>query len=376
MKVILEAQYACTAEPRGIGVATIKTISKLLERSKNEYELTFFDFQKERNNRQYINKYFGKYNPIAHECNELDYRILPIWDDEYADRPYNDYMNTNGDIYHFLRPIAIPTNLKGKMIVTILDMIPQLFPKTISGFEYNIFKTALNLIQKMNPHIITISQSAKNDILNYFDFDESNIDVVPCGIDKTIIGEKQSVSKYPYPYFYYVGSIEHRKNILRILEAFETTAEKYADVRLILSGSRTVYQDIDEAINTHKYRDRIILTGYASEEEKNNLLTNATAFLFPSLYEGFGLPVLEAMACGCPVITSNVSSLPEVTGDAGILIDPTSTEQLSFQMERVLLSPSLQSDLRKKGIERAKLFTWDRTAELTEQVYKKVMNEF
>jgi glycosyltransferase involved in cell wall biosynthesis len=356
-------------------MSVIKTVSKLLERSKNEYELSFFDFNKERDNRQYINKYFWRYNPTIHECNELDYRNVSMWDDDYDNRSYDDYMHTNGDVYHFPNPVAIPTNLNGKMIVTIYDMIPYLNPKGLSGYDKNIFKTAIKRIQKMSPHIITISQSAKNDILKFLDFDENNIDVVPRGIDTIMIGEKQSVSESEFPYFYYVGSIEHRKNILRILEAFEKTAEKYAEVRLILSGSRTPYRDIAEAINTHKYRDRIIITGYVSEEEKNDLLSNATAFLFPSHYEGFGLPVLEAMACGCPVITSNVSSLPEVAGDAGILIDPTSTEQLFYEMERVLLSPSLQSDLRQKGLERAKLFTWDRTAEMTEQVYEKVMKQ-
>jgi glycosyltransferase involved in cell wall biosynthesis len=376
MKVILEAHHACIPEPRGIGVATIKTISKLLERSKNEYELTFFDYGKEIDNRQYINKHFGQYNPVIHECNELNYGIVTLWDDDYDDRSYDDYMHTNGDVYHFLNPVAIPTNLNGKMIVTILDMIPQLFPKDLPLFQHKVFMNAMKRVQKMNPHIITISESAKNDILNYFDFDESKVDVVPCGIDKIIIGEKQSVSEHPYPYFFYIGAIEHRKNILRMLDAFGATAEKYADVRLIISGSKTQHPDIAEAIDMHKYRDRIILTGYVSEEEKTNLFENAAAFLFPSHYEGFGLPVLEAMACGCPVITSNVSSLPEVTGDAGILIDPKNTEQLIFEMERVLLSTSLQSDLRQKGLERAKLFSWDRTAEMTEQVYKKVMKEF
>ena len=143
----------------------------------------------------------------------------------------------------------------------------------------------------------------------------------------------------------------------------------------MLAGAK-FYGDsvIIEKISSSSSSSRIIMCGYVTNEQKRALMSGALVFVFPSLYDGFGLPVLEAMACGCPVITSNASSLPEVAGDAGILVNPLDIEQIASEIERVINSDSLRAELRKKGFEQSKLFSWDKTAEKTEEIYRIAQN--
>lgn len=375
MKVILEAQHACELEPRGIGMVTITLIDKIISRKKYNYELTFFDYNKERNNRQYIDLYFKKYKIPIHECNSLDYRIASSSDKTFSDNTYNDYTGTSGDLYCFFHPISIPDRLNGKMVVLVYDVIPLLMSGVASDHQLAKFKLAMARIEKIQPHILTISESAKQDILKFVDIDPNKIHVIKLGFQRSLIA-KETYERRDYEYILYMGAIEDRKNISRIIDAFEIIASKYKQIRLILAGNLpSKYSNIIERINNSSCKDRIILTGYISEEEKYHLLSNALMLVFPSLYEGFGLPVLEAMSCGCPVITSNVSSLPEVAGDAAILIDPYDMEQLACEMERVITSDTLRDEMRNKGYKQSEKFSWDIAAEQVERVYEIAANE-
>ena len=170
----------------------------------------------------------------------------------------------------------------------------------------------------------------------------------------------------------YVGSEDPRKNLLRLIEAFRRISSNHLDVTLLIVG----------AARFHKERARLVahvrdvgLTGRVrfidavTDEDLPRFYSLATVFAYPSLYEGFGLPPLEAMACGTPVVTSNTSSLPEVVGEAGIMVDPHDVQSLADALERVLTDPALASTLRERGLERARRFTWERAARAHLDVY-------
>jgi len=209
----------------------------------------------------------------------------------------------------------------------------------------------------------------------YVDYPEENIFVIHNGIDKDIHfpesnGEVLKSFGISRPYYIYIGEMgEYRKNVFRIISAFEKEAEKNKDIQLVFAGyNRST--SLETVIGKSRFNDRIILTGYVTDEQKRALLSDAVALLFPSLYEGFGLPIIEAMACGCPVITSNISSMPEVAGDAALLIDPYNVEQLAYEMERVLEFSSLRNELIERGFKNCERFSWEKCAVETEKVYK------
>jgi glycosyltransferase involved in cell wall biosynthesis len=167
-----------------------------------------------------------------------------------------------------------------------------------------------------------------------------------------------------------VGLIEPRKNLLRLVEAYESASD-LRDYSLVLAGGLGWdYEPLLRHINESAAKSRILLPGYIHDDDLPALYSLAVAFAYPSLYEGFGLPVLEAMACGTPVVTSNVSSLPEVVGDAGLLVDPQSVGELSESLRRVLAHADLAADLRRRGRERAWRFSWHSTAQKTLDVYR------
>lgn len=377
MKVVLEAQWACTETPRGIHCYTIQAISHLLRRNAYNYGLTFFDENRERNNRKWIEKYFGKYDIPIYECNTLSYRETWFNEDIYKEKSYNDYTGAKGDVFHFPNLISIPGSLSGKMVVTIHDMLPLRYPGYYHPDTYA--RNCLNLerLNRMQPTVITDSEAAKKDILYFSDIPEEKIHIIPLAhsVDNRLYKNNPDILTklgIDSPYLLFLSAIAKNKNLCRIVEAFESLAERIPDIKFVVAGGSALYTDSSaiSKIENSPFASRIVMAGYVSDEQKHILYSNALAFLFPSLFEGFGLPILDAMSRGCPVIASNVSSMPEVAGDAAILIDPHSTEQLAYEMERVISSESLRKELRLKGFERCKKFSWDKTAEMTERVYE------
>jgi len=381
--VILEAQLACTPTPRGIHCYTIQLLRSLLKRNKFQYGLAFFDENRERNNKQWIDKYFGEYNVPIHECNNLNYRAVMDSLDAFERKSYNDYTQTFGDVYHFFN-IFFPDNLKGQSVVTVHDLTPVVMSEYCAPSWTKSSLIGVERLKRAQPTIITVSQHSKSDIVHYTGIPEGKIHVISSSYDEESLlegygSEALSELSVKSPYLLYLGRINVHKNIVRITEAFEMLAQKHPDVNLVIAGfcdpdyshSEPIVKRVKES---PYFGSRIIMPGYVSNEQKNALYSNALAFVFPSIYEGFGLPVLEAMVRGCPVITSNTSSLPEVAGDAAILIDPYDTEQLAHEMERIITSDSLRESLKQKGFARAKMFSWDKTAEMTENVYKSALN--
>lgn len=377
MKVILEAQHAVGhPQLRGVGNYSLELIRALLKRKKFDYELTFFDYNKEMGNMERAQKYFGEYNVPIHECNELDYRIASRDESVFAQRSYNNYTKTDGDIYHFMCPVSVPTNLKGNMIVTVHDVIWEAQPGMIPLHTEVLHKTALERITRINPFIIADSYATKKDILSFTDIPNDNINVIyPSYDEENMYPDNSDVSDIVEgPYFLFVGAFERRKNIAGIINAFSIVAEKNKDIKLIIAGKKVWDDtaDMDNAVNNCRYKDRIRFTGYVDVHTKRKLYSNACAFVFPSFYEGFGIPVLEAMACGCPVITADNSSLLEIGGDAAIYVDAYDNEQLSYEMERILFNDSLRNELITKGSLHKNGFSWDIAAEKLGKIYSEV----
>jgi glycosyltransferase involved in cell wall biosynthesis len=177
--------------------------------------------------------------------------------------------------------------------------------------------------------------------------------------------------KYHLPkrFILYFGTIEPRKNIVGLIKAFELLKEKNKDFKnaclVIAGGKGWLFRDIFEAAEKSKYAKQIIFTGFVSPEDKVYLYNLAELFVYPSFFEGFGFPPLEAMACGVPTITSNTSSLPEIAGEAALMIDPYDVEELAWAMEEILSDGNLSKELGKRSLDRAKMFSWDKCAEET-----------
>ena len=215
--------------------------------------------------------------------------------------------------------------------------------------------------------IIVDSQSTKSDILAFFSIPEDKIHVVHLASDMKPVNARLS-PKYGIrgDYLLYVGTVEPRKNLLRLIEAFTQLDQELKLVIVGVSGwdNRAVYKSKNP---------NIIFTGYVSEEDLPAFYCNAKLLIYPSLYEGFGLPILEAMNCGCPVITSNISSMPEVAGDAALLVDPYNVEEIKSAAQKLLSDGMLRKKMVARGFRQARRFSWEKTADETLQVYQKVL---
>lgn len=266
-----------------------------------------------------------------------------------------------------------------KKILTIHDLIPILFPETCWFIHVFLQKHVLPLTLKNVDVIITVSKNTKQDVIKYLKFPENKIKVVYLGVNEKfnlLKNKNDIVKKYGinFPFILYVGTLEPRKNIPTLIKAFYKIKKNGMKYKLVIVGGKGwKYQEIYETIKKVNLQKEVIFTGYVPDEDLPKLYNAADLFVFPSLYEGFGLPPLEAMACGCPVITSNTSSLPEVIGDAGMMVDPYDVDELAKAMNNVLSDEELREDMIKKGLERVKQFSWEKTAKETKKVYEGIM---
>ncbi|MDD3245398.1 MAG: glycosyltransferase family 1 protein [Methanosarcina sp.] len=288
--------------------------------------------------------------------------------------------NCNIDLIH--NPFQIPTYFKFKKqryIITIHDLTPILFSKTHSLKRSLVYKLLLPKTLKTADKIIADSNSTKDDLVNYFNLPENKIKVIYLAADNkfNILKDTEIQSiKHKYnlnlPFVLYVGTLEPRKNIVTLLKAFSKLKEKVHHKLVIVGNKGWKFKEIFETVDKLDLQNYIIFTGYVQDADLPALYNAADLFVYPSLYEGFGLPPLEAMACGCPVITSNTSSLPEVVGDAGIMVDPYDIDGLADSMYKVLTDEGLRINMSKKGLDRAKMFSWEKCAKETFKVYEEV----
>ena len=233
--------------------------------------------------------------------------------------------------------------------------------------------------------IITISEFSKQEIVKYMHVEPKKIAVVPCGIDHSVFHDKikeEAVTKMKEkyhlaePYFLYLGTLEPRKNIPVIIRAYAELRKRKGDKipKLVLAGKcGWGYDAIFALIQELKLEEMVLFPGYVEETDKPAMLRGAVCFLFPSLYEGFGIPPLEAMACGTPVIVSDAASLPEVVGDGGIQVSYDDYEAISNYMELLSENSVYREEWCKAGVEQANAFAWDKSAKRLLTVYDKIL---
>jgi glycosyltransferase involved in cell wall biosynthesis len=274
---------------------------------------------------------------------------------------------------------------KTRLIVTAHDLSFELYPETFSWKRrfWHFLVDFRRLVCRADT-VIAVSQSTKNDLVAWYGISEEKVTVVLSGIaerfkplshnDVSLLDVKERYH-LPYRFILYLGTFEPRKNILSLIQAYEAFMDlknpAFDRYHLVLAGTRGwKCDDIFHAVERSKHREKIVFPGFIANEDKPALYSLASLFTYPSLYEGFGFPPLEAMACGVPVIASHSASLPEVIGDAGIMIDPYRPDELFHAFEEVLRSRELCQTLRERGLVRAEHLSWQETARQTLELFR------
>jgi glycosyltransferase involved in cell wall biosynthesis len=283
---------------------------------------------------------------------------------------------------HYVLPPMTPC----RSVVTIHDCIHLRFPQYLpSKLGYAYARGQMWAATHQAARVITVSEASKRDILRYFRVPESRIDVIYNAIDDrfwqepTAVEIQQTRERYRLtdPFVLYAGNIKPHKNLERLIEAFHLMRHDnpdLANVQLLIIGDEiSKYATLRRAVHRHKLHKHVRFFGFVSDQTLAALYRLADVFVFPSLYEGFGLPPLEAMASGTPVIASNVSSLPEVVGSAAYMIDPYEPGSIAEGMRRVLTDAPLRADLRLRGLARAREFSWERSIKRVREIYDEVM---
>lgn len=278
---------------------------------------------------------------------------------------------------HLLMPLRrIPT------VFTVHDLIYRLFPSYHKRLNYWYLNVAMPLFVKRADALIAISESSKRDLMRIYGVPGDRITVVyeaasPGFYPATAEAVAEAKSRYGLPqrYLLALGTIEPRKNLMRLVDALRLLRQKDPELCLVIVGSTGwLYQDFFQHLEKLDDPRAVLLSGYVPDSDLPAVITGAAAYVLASLYEGFGLPILEAMACGTPVVCSNTSSMPELAGDAACYFDPHDTSGMTAAIANVLDNRQLREEMRQRGFKQAGLFSWQRTAEETLAVYDRVLS--
>jgi glycosyltransferase involved in cell wall biosynthesis len=310
-----------------------------------------------------------KKSGIAPKNNTL--RIL--W--EQVTLPYYS-MNDRLDLFHYTDHSLSILKRTHPVIITVHDIAYVRFPNLLNKSRRIYKKNILKMSIKKADIIVADSYSTKRDIIEFFNVEEKKIKVVYLGVEYRFrpisnVEEYRLRNNLPSKMILNVGTLEPRKNIVALIRAFKKLKGRgLKDYKLVIAGDKGwLYKQIFKEIESNDLQKEVLFLGIVEDEDLPMLYNCADIFVYPSLYEGFGLPPLEAMACGIPVITSNTSSLPEVVGNAGIMVDPDDVNSLCEAMYNVLKDKELWHQMSKKGLERAKLFPWEDTAKKVLEIY-------
>lgn len=284
------------------------------------------------------------------------------------------------DIFH--SQFSVPPWLRARSVLTVYDLAFERFPHFFNSKERLLMKVLVPWSCRRADHIITISECSKRDLVEMYRVKPERITVTYPGPAENCqpIDQEQAQDRLreaygiKSPFILYVGNLEPRKNLSRLLEAFAELKRKERVVhKLVIVGQKAwLFDGIFATIRDQSLAGEVVLTGYIPANDLPFFYNAASFMIYPSLYEGFGLPVVEAMACGTPVITSLGSSLEEIAQDAALLVDPYSVSSIAAAMEKLANGPDLQRKLRVAGLARAACFSFQRMAEQTQSVYHRV----
>lgn len=286
------------------------------------------------------------------------------------------------DLIHNMCQYPVNPSVK-RSIITIFDLIPILYPELVTPVYAWQSKHLLPRVLKKSSRILAISEHTKQDIVKRYHISPDKIDVTHLGVsDHFRQHEQEEVHTFKEqnnlqdPYILFVGALEPKKNVPSIIKAFSICHKQLPHLKLVIAGkSSWKYQEIFLLIKELDLEKSIRILNFVQYQNLPLLYSGAEVFIFPSLYEGFGLPPLEAMKCGTPVIVSNRSSLPEIVGEHGLMVDPGDINELSRQILKVILDKDFKAYLMDYYLKRAHLFTWDRCVRKTMNSYEKALNE-
>jgi glycosyltransferase involved in cell wall biosynthesis len=287
----------------------------------------------------------------------------------YARRKHVDLLHVPSSVMPVFAPC--PT------VISILDVTVLESPQNFNAWQRSYSRLFIPLSARRTSLIVTISEHSKRDIVEHLHVPSAKIAVTQLAASpdfRPISADDIAAIKLRYnlrSFILTVGTLEPRKNISRLLEAFASLDDACQLVHVGPNG--WLFDEALNRVDRLKLQDKVRFLGYIPQDDLIALYNAASVFVYPSLYEGFGIPILEAMACGCPVITSSRSAMPEVAGDAALLIDPFSVQEMADAIRRLLDEPELAASLRAKGFARARLFSWERCAQETLEVYRRAL---
>lgn len=315
-----------------------------------------------------------RHAPLPHMPAKNDYftyihvRGVAAWSQLFL--PFHLYTHKKPDLF-FAPAHYIPRYCPIPVVVTIHDLAYYYYPDEFLKKDLYKLKNWTAYAVNKAVKIIAVSKTTKKDILRHYSITDERVSVVYNGYEKETQGSPILLSDIDSTlqsklYFLYVGTLQPRKNILTFMHAFKTFVTKHPEYKLVIAGKKGwMYQDVFELRSDLDLRDQIVFTGFVSDNAVNTLYANAQAFVMPSRYEGFGIPILEAMAHGCPVISSTSSSLPEIGGDACFYFDPDNTDELAEKMEFIITDSDQRQVLIEKGKKRITNFSWEACASET-----------
>ena len=371
MKIGVNIQPMLHSGKSGIGFYEQELLNALFDADERDsFLLQYFDPRKRQGDPA---ARFGKSNVSSEPCKwfsatlyQLLWTVLPI--------PYRAFFKSRPDVTMFFN-YYLPPLAAGKKVLVVYDTVIKDHPETMSFKTRTMLKLTLKRSIKRADRIITISEFSKGQIIKHFGVAPEDILIIPCAADGRKFcpvphrdGAREKVCpKYGISgrYYLYLGNLEPRKNISGLVEAYGKALQKCSDLPLlaIAGGRGWQYDEIFDRVKSLGLSEKVIFTGYVDDDDVPLLINGAEAFCFPSFYEGFGMPPLEAMSCGVPVIVSKTSSLPEVVGDCGISVDPYNVQEIADALIR-MTDKKFCEEQRKAGIERAKTFSWEKSAAL------------
>lgn len=378
MKIAFGGQLLLVGNKTGTAWNAHHLILELLKYSENECVIQCFTCRMNAAQRNRLEEYrrMGCKAECCgwffHALYKLLWLVVPI--------PYQIFFHTKADVTQFFN-FTVPPGVKGRRIAMIHDMAYKSCPATVRWKTRIWLELYMKRSCRHTDQIVTVSEFSKKEIVKYLHVPPEKITVVPNAVDHSVyrhdyskkqIQEVRNRYGVEKEYFLYLGTIEPRKNLERLLMAYEKLSREREHVpQLVLAGGNGwMYQGIYKRARSMKRGNKILFTGYVAPADSPVLMCGAVAFVFPSLYEGFGMPPLEAMACKTPVIVSNSSSLPEVVGNAARLVNPKSVKDICAAMKEMLEQPQYRIRLGERGWQRAKAYTWEKSAKKLMELYR------
>lgn len=389
MKVAFDAQPLLSDTKSGVGYNEHELVKELIKKyPDNQYSLEFFSWKNRLKKKKALAVYQMENTQLVECCwfpgslYRMASTFFPI--------PYALFFPKKREITHFFN-YYVPPFVRGKKVVTVHDMAFRVYPETVRKKTRIFLKLVIKKSIRRADRIVTDSEFSKQEILRFYKINPEKINVVPCGVDLKrfhpnfphfqIQKVKQKYHIADKKYFLYLGTLEPRKNLVRLIQAYgiflkKKKQENKTEIPLLViaGGKGWMYEEIFAEVQKENLDKNIIFPGYIADEDVPVLMTGADLFCFPSLYEGFGMPVLEAMACGTMVLTSGESALGEIAKGAAYIVDPLNTKAIANGMLEAFQNSNIRKQYHEIGIEKAKNYSWEKLTERLHGMYIDVLD--